>query len=143
MMVLLFLIIGLLIGGTVVCFFMAALQLHRVNKYEYQITELKSQLNKERFEKGEMIRAEQERLYEYNLPAYLQKDLDAYKEGLKNNSNLLDCLWGELYGSINIAQINDQFITPEHADYLRRKFLWKGEIDDDGTGIQILDSQDP
>ena len=36
--------------------------------------------------------AEKERSYEYGLPAYLQHDLDAYKEGLKNKSPLLDCL---------------------------------------------------
>ena len=47
--------------------------------------------------------AERERAYEYGLPEYLQHDLDAYKEGLKTKSDLLDCLWGELYGSINIA----------------------------------------
>ena len=70
-----------------------------------------------------ITRAERERSYEYNLPGYLQKDLDAYKDGLKNGSNLMDCLWGELYGSINAAQINDQAITPEHADYLRKKYL--------------------
>lgn len=67
--------------------------------------------------------AEKERSYEYGLPAYLQHDLDAYKEGLKNKSPLLDCLWGELYGSINIAEINDGAITKEHADYLRAKYL--------------------
>lgn len=38
--------------------------------------------------------AERERAYEYGLPEYLQHDLDAYKEGLKNKSDLLDCLWG-------------------------------------------------
>ena len=67
---------------------------------------------------------EQERLYEYGLPSYLQNDLDAFKDGLKNGSTLMDCLWGELYGSINIAEINEGAITPEHADYLRKKFLW-------------------
>ena len=70
--------------------------------------------------------AEREKAYEYGLPEYLQHDLDEYKNGLKNNSTLLDCLWGELYGSINIAQINDGAITPEHADYLRNKFLYGG-----------------
>ncbi len=69
---------------------------------------------------------EREHAYEYGLPEYLQHDLDAFKSGLKNNSTLLDCLWGELYGSINIAQINDGAITPEHADYLRKKFLYGG-----------------
>lgn len=66
---------------------------------------------------------EREQSYETGLPAYLQQDLDAYKEGLKNHSKLLDCLWGELYGSINAAEITDGAITPEHADYLRRKYL--------------------
>ena len=70
-------------------------------------------------------RAERERSYEYNLPGYLQHDLDEYKQGLNNGSSLLDCLWGELYGSINAAQISDQIITAEHADYLRQKYLWK------------------
>ena len=51
-----------------------------------------------------------EEFYEQGLPEYLQHDLDAYKEGLKTHSTLLDCLWGELYGSINIAEINDGFI---------------------------------
>lgn len=68
--------------------------------------------------------AERERAYEYGLPEYLQHDLDAYKEGLKNKSTLLDCLWGELYGSINLAQINEGAITEAHADYLRKKYLF-------------------
>lgn len=68
--------------------------------------------------------SQRESSYEYNLPAYLQHDLDAYKDGLKNNSSLLDCLWGELYGSINVAEIDDRRITPEHANYLRKKFLY-------------------
>ena len=49
------------------------------------------------------IREERERSYEYGLPSYLQHDLDAYKKGLEDKSSLLDCLWGELNGSINIA----------------------------------------
>ena len=64
------------------------------------------------------------RSWEHGLPEYLQHDLDAYKEGLANGSPLLDCLWGELYGSINAAEISDGVITPAHADYLRQKFLW-------------------
>lgn len=65
------------------------------------------------------------RSYEYGLPDYLQHDLDAYKEGLKSHSSLLDCLWGELYGSINMAEISDGAITPEHANYLRQKYLYE------------------
>ena len=74
---------------------------------------------------AERISIMREKSYEYGLPSYLQHDLDAFKEGLKNGSSLLDCLWGELYGSINIAEISDGSITPEHADYLRNKFLWR------------------
>lgn len=66
-----------------------------------------------------------ERSYEYGLPAYLQHDLDEYKKALQNGSKLLDCLWGELYGSINIAEVSEGAITPEHADYLRQKYLWR------------------
>ncbi len=72
-----------------------------------------------------MIEIEREKSYEYGLPAYLQHDLDAYKQGIKVQSSLIDCLWGELYGSINIAEIDDGIITSEHADYLRKKFLWR------------------
>ena len=63
---------------------------------------------------------ERTRSYEYGLPEYLQHDLDAYKDGLKNGSDIMDCLWGELYGSINAAEISDGIITPEHAAYLRK-----------------------
>lgn len=73
----------------------------------------------------EFMEKERLRSYEYGLPEYLQHDLDAYKKGLKEGSSLMDCLWGELYGSINMAEISDGVITPEHADYLRQKFLWR------------------
>ena len=73
-------------------------------------------------EKMQMLKIQS---YEFGLPDYLQQDLDAFKAGLKTNSTLLDCLWCELYGSINIAEINEGVITPEHADYLRQKFLWR------------------
>lgn len=69
---------------------------------------------------------QREQSYEHGLPQYLQHDLDAYKDGLAHGSSLMDCLWGELYGSINMAEISDGVITPEHADYLRQKFLWGG-----------------
>lgn len=71
--------------------------------------------------------SELEKIYEQGLPKYLQDDLNAYKEGLKNGSSLMDCLWGELYGSINVAQINDGSITPEHADYLRKSICTKSD----------------
>ena len=76
-------------------------------------------------EEQQRVQIVRERSYEYGLPEYLQHDLDAYKEALRNNSRLLDCFWGELYGSINMAEISDGIITPEHADYLRKKYLWR------------------
>lgn len=75
-----------------------------------------------------ILQTERELSYEFGLPEYLQHDLDAYKDGLKNHSSLLDCLWGELYGSINIAEISDGVITSEHADYLRKKYLYGAKI---------------
>lgn len=78
----------------------------------------------ELFAEGGIRQSERERAYEYGLPEYLQHDLDVYKNGLKTKSKLLDCYWGELYGSINLAEISEGVITPEHADYLRKKYLW-------------------
>ena len=75
------------------------------------------------------LKTVREQAYEYGLPEYLQHDLDAYKEGLETNSSLLDCLWGELYGSINLAAITEGIITPEHADYLRKKYLFGDDTD--------------
>lgn len=82
------------------------------------------------------LKKQRERSFEYGLPDYLQHDLDTYKEALKTHDHLLDCYWGELYGSINIAEINDNAITHEHAEYLRKKFLW-GVIDDEEQGNNI------
>lgn len=75
-----------------------------------------------------ILQAERERAFEYGLPDYLQHDLDAYKDGLKSHSGLMDCLWGELYGSINMAEISDGIITPDHADYLRKKYLFGARV---------------
>lgn len=72
-----------------------------------------------------MIELKRERSYEHGLPTYLQHDLDMYKVALAKKSSLIDCYWGELYGSINMAEISDGVITPEHADYLRQKYLWR------------------
>lgn len=43
--------------------------------------------------------------------------------GLQKHVSHLDCLWGELYGSINASQW-DHSITEEQADYLRKKYLF-------------------
>lgn len=68
--------------------------------------------------KGKRKQMEEKMFYEVNLPQYLQDDLDAMKKG----SAPYDCLWGELYGSINSAFV-DGDITEEHAWYLREKYL--------------------
>ena len=69
---------------------------------------------------------------EKDLPAFLQYDLDEYKHGLENNVSHMDCLWSELYGSINSA-FHGGRITEEQATYLRtylfedtpeEDFLW-------------------
>ena len=73
---------------------------------------------------GGIHQSERERAYEFGLPDYLQHDLDAYKEGLKTQNPLMDCLWGELYGSINMAEVSDGIISHEHANYLRNKYLF-------------------
>ena len=77
---------------------------------------------------GGIHQTEREQAFEYGLPDYLQHDLDAYKDGLKSHSGLMDCLWGELYGSINMAEISDGIITSEHANYLRKKYLYRARI---------------
>lgn len=82
----------------------------------------------EELTEGGIRQTERERAYEYGLPEYLQHDLDAYKEGLKTKSKFLDCYWGELYGSINLAEISEGVITSEHADYLRKKYLWRRNL---------------
>ena len=61
--------------------------------------------------------------WECALPGYLQHDLDAFKKGLETEDSLIDCLWGELYGSINGAEIDDQAISHEQAEYLRDTYL--------------------
>lgn len=61
-------------------------------------------------------------LLETGLPTYLQKDIDAWIEGNRNNVTHLDCLYGELYGSINSAYHGYE-ITEEQKDYLFDKYL--------------------
>ena len=57
------------------------------------------------------------------LPIYLQKDIKALEDAIKNNNKTIDCEWCELYGSINSALHNDNAITEEEAKYLRDKYL--------------------
>ena len=54
--------------------------------------------------------------WETDLPTDLQKAIQDY----------LDCLWDELYGSINASQWGWE-ISKEQADYLRAKYLFEPE----------------
>ena len=49
-----------------------------------------------------------------------------YLEGERTHSKHLDCLWDELYGSINANQWGGE-ISPAQADYLRSKYLFEDE----------------
>jgi len=68
---------------------------------------------------------------ETGLPQSLQHSLDEYIQGEKEQVSHMDCLWGELYGSINACQWGGR-ITKEQADYLREKYLFgEEEAEDD------------
>ena len=57
------------------------------------------------------------------LPKYLEEDIERLKEGVKNNSSLLDCLICEVQGSINSAYVDGE-ITEEQCDYLYKKYIY-------------------
>ena len=63
-----------------------------------------------------------EEIWEMTLPRYLRNDIKAYVQGIKENSSLLDCLWGEVYGSINSALYSYE-LSDEQARFLRNKYL--------------------
>jgi len=65
-----------------------------------------------------------EEILEKCLPKYLERDLIALKEGIKNKSKNLDCLYNELQGSINSAIVDGE-ITEKQCDYLYNKYSKK------------------
>lgn len=67
-------------------------------------------------------------MYERNLTTYRAHGLAVWKKGAGERLRLLDCLWSELYGSINIVEINDNAITHDQAQYLRDKHLWGKKV---------------
>ena len=69
---------------------------------------------------------EQQNILMEILPEFLKNDILALEEGRKNKSTLLDCLWCEVYGSINSA-FYGHAITENEADFLRKKYLGLGE----------------
>lgn len=73
---------------------------------------------------------QQERNYlEKNLSPHLQKAVDDYVQGAKDQVSYMDCLWGELYGSIN-ADLWAGVISEEQAKYLRVKYLYGEEMEE-------------
>ncbi|MDD2973445.1 MAG: helix-turn-helix transcriptional regulator [Lachnospiraceae bacterium] len=74
---------------------------------------------------------EDRRYLESSLPESLDKSLKEYLQGEAEGVSYLDCLWDELYGSIN-SNFWGGRITQEQADYLREVYLFgeKGESDD-------------
>lgn len=81
----------------------------------------------DRDEEGKPVNKE---YLEADLPESLQKAIDEYVQGEKEQVSHLDCLWGEVYGSINACQWGGR-ITKEQADYLRKKYLFGEEGEDD------------
>ena len=81
---------------------------------------------KERIMTTKMLNDEKINLFELTLPKYLKNDIEAFEEGIRTKSTLLDCLWGEVYGSINSA-FYDNEISEKQAAYLRKKYLGLGE----------------
>lgn len=59
---------------------------------------------------------------ETGLPGGIQKAIQEYQQGEKEQVLYLDCLWSELYGTIN-ANLWAGLITDEQAGYLRKKYL--------------------
>lgn len=66
---------------------------------------------------------------ETNLSETLEKTLRAYVQGEEEEVLHLDCLWNELYGTIN-ADLWAGYITEEQADYLRKEYLY-GDTQED------------
>lgn len=63
-----------------------------------------------------------EDIFEISLPIYLKKDIFALEDGRNSNSMLLDCLYCEVQGYINLAFYSNE-ITRKEADFFRKKYL--------------------
>lgn len=63
---------------------------------------------------------------EKDLPASLQRAIAEYLQGERDRVTHLDCLWDNLYGTINAHQWGGA-ITQEQADYLRNQYLYCDE----------------
>jgi plasmid maintenance system antidote protein VapI len=66
---------------------------------------------------------------ETSLSENIQKAINEYLQGEKDQVLYLDCLWNELYGAIN-ADLWAGLITEEQANYLRVKYLGAEGVED-------------
>lgn len=61
-------------------------------------------------------------MYEVNIPAYLQEDLNVLKCSNPNTCISYDMYWDLLNSSVNCAEIDDE-ISIGQARYLRQRYL--------------------
>ena len=66
---------------------------------------------------------------ESGLPGFVRQSIKNLLQGELEQVSHLDCLYDDLYGSINAAQWGGE-ITREQADYLRKKYLFSGDEED-------------
>lgn len=55
------------------------------------------------------------------LPEYLLTGMEAYEEGLRTGSSLLDCLADELSASLNMAT-EDHYLTDIEENFIREYY---------------------
>jgi hypothetical protein len=59
---------------------------------------------------------------DFRMPDYLMKDIKLLEDGIEQNSSIVDCLQDNLYGTLNIALINDMSITKDQAAIIRKRY---------------------
>lgn len=90
-----------------------------------EVLALTAESSEERME----VKMQDRSCLEKNLSPHLQKAIDDYVLGERDQVSYMDCLWGELYGSIN-ADLWAGVISEEQAKYLRAKYLYEVETEE-------------
>ncbi len=62
------------------------------------------------------------------LPGFLLDSINEYREGIRNDSTLVDCYSDQLNSSINVAEV-ERLISKEQADRLRFRYFGNFEYD--------------
>ena len=73
---------------------------------------------------------------EENLSPHLQKAIKEYVEGEKQKVLHLDCLWCELYGSIN-ADFWNGVLSEQQAKELRQKYLFAEQEEEQELELKL------